>query len=75
MKYKVEVIADNSEKWVGNGLTFDTREQADAYASDLYSRWTAVKQTRVVEVVDSPIACLDVRFSNGRIYINTITRG
>ena len=30
--YRVEVIADNSGKWAGNGLTFPTVEQAEVYA-------------------------------------------
>jgi len=50
MKYKVEVIADRSGKWCGNGLTFDTRETAEWYARDLAGRWFMVEQWRVVEV-------------------------
>lgn len=46
--YKVEVIADSSGKWCGNGLTFDTKEAAEQYARDLFSRWTAVRDWRVV---------------------------
>jgi hypothetical protein len=46
--FKVEVIADNSGKWCGNGLTFETREAAEKYARDLFSRWTAVREWRVV---------------------------
>ena len=49
MKYKVEVIADNSGKWVGNGLTFDTVVEAETYACDLAWRWTAVRKWRVVD--------------------------
>jgi hypothetical protein len=48
--YKVEVIADNSGQWVGNGLRFETEQKAKEYASDLFSRWTAVRETRVVKV-------------------------
>ncbi len=47
--FKVEVIADSSGEWCGNGLTFDTREEAEKYADDLAYRWTAVRQWRVVE--------------------------
>lgn len=46
--FKVEVIADSSGKWVGNGLTFDTKAQAEAYARDLASRWMAVREWRVL---------------------------
>ena len=48
--FKVEVIADSTGKWCGNGLTFETREKAEEYAIDLFMRWTAVKEWRVVEV-------------------------
>lgn len=48
MLYAVEVIADSSEKFVGNGLTFPTVEAAEIYAKDLYARWTAVRSWRVV---------------------------
>lgn len=47
MKLKVEVIADSSGTWAGNGKRFDTFEAAKAYAVDLYSRWTAVQQYRI----------------------------
>jgi hypothetical protein len=47
--YKVEVIADSSGKWCGNGKTFGTQEQARAYANDLMWRWTAVDDWRVVD--------------------------
>lgn len=50
MKYKVEVIADNSGKWCGNGLRFDTPEEAVAYAVDLKARWLLVEKYRVVPV-------------------------
>jgi len=48
-QFKVEVIADSSGAWVGNLLTFVTRETAEAYATGLFSRWTAVREWRVVE--------------------------
>lgn len=48
--FKVEVIADNSGIWAGNALRFETVEEAAAYATDLYSRWTLVSQMRVVHI-------------------------
>jgi hypothetical protein len=48
--FKVEVIADNSGEWVGNQKVYDTKELAEAAARDLESRWTAVRQWRVVEI-------------------------
>ena len=50
--YAVEVIADASGEWCGNALRFATREEAEAYARDLFSRWTLVKEFRVVESTD-----------------------
>jgi len=52
--YAVEVIADSSGKWCGNGLRFQTIEDAESYARDLASRWTLVRETRVVES-DDPV--------------------
>lgn len=48
MMFKVEVIADNSGTWAGNGLTFPTIDEATAYAINLSCRWTAVRHWRVV---------------------------
>ncbi len=50
--YAAEVIADASGKWCGNALRFATREEAEVYARDLFSRWTLVKEFRVVESAD-----------------------
>ena len=52
MSYAMEVIADDSGKWVGNSVRFADEDQATAYAKDLFSRWMAVRQTRVVESAD-----------------------
>jgi hypothetical protein len=49
MKYRVEVIADNSGEWCGNGLKFETEDEAANYARDLAWRWTSVSDWRVVE--------------------------
>lgn len=48
-KYRFEVIADNSGKFFGNGVTFDTKEEAEEAARDLESRWLLVREWRVVE--------------------------
>lgn len=53
MSFRAEVIADNSGKWVGNGLTFATKAEATGYVSDLAFRWTGVRDSRTVEV-DAP---------------------
>lgn len=41
--FAAEVIADNSGKWVGNGLRFATKDEAEKYAVDLMWRWTRGK--------------------------------
>ena len=48
MNFKVEVIADNSGQWCGNGRTFQTTGEATEYAQDLAWRWTLVRRWRVV---------------------------
>jgi hypothetical protein len=48
MMFKVEVIADSSGKWCGNGLEFSDLDQAKRYADDLMWRWTLVRDWRVV---------------------------
>ncbi len=54
--FKAEVIADDSGEWCGNGKRFETREQAETYVKDLMWRWTAVRDTRVVEIEESSAA-------------------
>lgn len=54
MSYKAEVIADSSGKWCGNGLRFETEQEAYEYSKDLEWRWTAVRETRVV-MSDDPV--------------------
>ena len=51
--WKVEVLADNSGTWAGNALRFASRLAAKNYALDLSTRWTAVREYRIVEV-DEP---------------------
>ena len=50
--YKAEVLADDSGQWVSNALRFPTRERAEEYAKDLFSRWTSVREWRVVDSQD-----------------------
>lgn len=49
--FRVEVIADSTGKWIGNGLRFETREEAEKYGVTLFSSWTAVQSWRLVEVL------------------------
>jgi hypothetical protein len=52
MSWMAEVIADGSGAWCGNALRFATPTEADVYAADLASRWTLVRDWRVVESAD-----------------------
>jgi len=52
--YKVEVIADNSGKWVGNGMRYATEDAAKEAGASLAWRWTLVQQWRVVPSEDTP---------------------
>jgi hypothetical protein len=55
MRYRVEVLADSSGKWCGNGMTFASTEEAREYAFNLAMRWTAVRDWRVVEVAETSV--------------------
>ena len=48
--FKVQVTGIRENTWSGNGLTFETREDATTYAKDLMSRWTGCDMGRVVPV-------------------------
>ena len=50
MKYKAEVKVASDPKWYSNALRFDTFEEAEVYAKDLFSRWLATTEWRVVKV-------------------------
>ena len=50
MNWKVEVVADNSGKFLSNNILFASKAAAERYAIDLHDRWTAVREWRVVEV-------------------------
>lgn len=52
--FVVEVIADSDAKWIANGLRFETEEAARTWGSELFGRWTAVREYRVVPSVDEP---------------------
>ncbi len=54
--YKVQVIADSSGKFCGNGLTFPDLEAARDYANDLTRRWTAMRDWIVVDGAGAIVA-------------------
>ena len=49
MSFKPQVQTDNSGTWYDNALRFATREEADASAQDLMSRWMLVREIRSTE--------------------------
>jgi hypothetical protein len=63
MSFRPQVIADSSGEWVSNGLCFATQAEAEAYVSDLMWRWTLVRDTRVIVVID-PVSA---KWENGKL--------
>jgi hypothetical protein len=49
----------DSGQWVGNGLRFATREEAEAYVAE----FSSVRSTRVIESSDQ----VNYRWENGRV--------
>ncbi len=48
-KPEVQIIGEPDDKWSRNGLVFATREEAEASARNLMSRWFMVWDTRATE--------------------------
>jgi hypothetical protein len=63
MSYKPEVIADDSGKFAGNALRFETEREAEEYVKDLWRRWVLVRETRVIESDDA----VSHRFVDGKL--------
>ena len=50
-KWKAEVqVVNEPDAWHTNALVFDTKEEAETYAKDLFSRWTQTTAWRAVEI-------------------------
>lgn len=52
--FKVAVVGVGETTFSYNGLRFATREQAQAWGEDLYSRWTGMESFEVQESEDEP---------------------
>jgi hypothetical protein len=52
VSFLVEVTTGAGDGWSSNGLRFQSAEEAELYAQDLYRRWTAVDEYRVTESTD-----------------------
>lgn len=48
--YRIQVRADSSDAWCGNGRVFQTEESAKQYAVNLAHRWPSVRDYRVVPI-------------------------
>ena len=46
--YRAEVIANFTNEWTTNGVSFATRLEAEAYLLNLVKNWPGVHETRVV---------------------------
>lgn len=62
MNFKPGVVTDDSGKLYTNALVFATREEAQASADELMSRWMLVRSTGVIETEDP----VNYRFVDGR---------
>lgn len=47
-------VQTTGDAWTGNALRFATKEESDAWVTDLMFRWTAVSDIRSVESDDAP---------------------
>jgi len=63
MSWKPEVQTDDSGKWYGNTLRFETKAEAEANVQNLKDRWLLVHATRAVEC-DDPV---NYRWVDGKL--------
>jgi len=54
MGFKLGVKTEGDTNWVSNALCFATEKEAEEYGKDLFSRWMAMKETKVLPS-DEPI--------------------
>lgn len=52
MSWKPQVFVKSENKWCGNALVFETREEAEQNASDLLMRWFVPTDSRAIESTD-----------------------
>lgn len=52
MSWKPQVFIQSENKWCGNALVFETREEAEQNASDLLMRWFVPTDSRAIESTD-----------------------
>lgn len=61
MSWKPEVFAEG--EWCGNGMAFETKPEAEAWARDLLMRWFVPTDSRAVES-DEPV---NYKIENGEL--------
>lgn len=54
MSWKPQVFLPNENKWCGNALVFETKEEAENNARDLLMRWFVPTDSRAIES-DEPV--------------------
>lgn len=57
--FRVDCAVRGETRWANNGLTFESEADAEAYANDLYSRWTMLETWRVVPVTTPTKEAID----------------
>ena len=53
--WKPEVQVKDDERWYDNALRFETKDEAEAYARDLFQRWFTAVGHRAAES-DDPVS-------------------
>lgn len=62
MSFKLGVKTPGDTEFVSNALVFETEKEAEDYGRDLFSRWMAVKETKVLTSEEA----VNYQFINGR---------
>jgi len=61
--WKPQVYIASESKWCGNGLAFETRQEAEQNAADLLMRWFVPTDSRAIESDETP----NYRYIAGRL--------
>ena len=69
MSFKPEI--NDGSGWGQNAQVFATREEAEVMARDIYNRWMAARDWRVVEV-DEPVTHKLTETENGEWVLSTV---
>lgn len=64
MSFKLGVKTPGDTEFASNALMFETEKEVEEYGKDLFSRWMAVKETRVLPS-DEPV---NYGFAEGSLF-------